>query len=91
MGTGYTLDLESKCAQDLGLAWPNTAPDAPGLKFDSVKNLAEGDRRVLWVRPQEVSFKRIDNTNNIHIDFDLPSGSYATVLLRHLCGSSFTR
>lgn len=90
MGTGYTLELETRCSHDLDLAWPDTDQNAPGLHLENLKNMADGDRRVLWVRPGSVSFKRLD-VNNIHIDFDLPSGSYATVLLRHLCGQEFTR
>ncbi len=89
MGNGYSAELEAQCAHDLGIAWPEPFENCASL--DALKGLAEGDRRQLWIRPQNIQFKHLDTPNAIHIDFDLPSGCYATVLLRHLCGRSFTR
>lgn len=97
LGNGYTLALEQRCARDLGLDWPqaaetsDTASHEGGMTLESVKNLAEGDRRPLWIRPAQVSFARLHEDNALHLEFDLPSGCYATVLLRHLCGPVFTR
>ena len=92
MGSGYTVELETRCAHDLGLDWPpQDTPEPELLRLDVARNLAEGDRRPLWIRPSHVSFTRLEADDTLHFEFDLPSGCYATVLLRHLCGSAFTR
>lgn len=97
LGDGYTLELEQRCANDLGIDWPpheDTTKDGESgklLKLDVARNLAEGDRRPLWIRPAHVGFTRLSEPDALHLEFDLPSGCYATVLLRHLCGPAFTR
>jgi tRNA pseudouridine13 synthase len=40
------------------------------------------ERRVLVLKPQEMSWTLQDNT--LHLAFSLPAGSYATMLVREL-------
>lgn len=69
--------------------WRSEMPEA-SLMPEMLNRFVDGTRRAFWVRPDRLSFQRIDS-GSIAIEFALPSGSYATVFLRHLCGCSFTR
>ena len=88
-GNGFSEETELQAITDFTDFWKqnnaNTCSD-----FSNLTKLADGDRRQLWVFPENLTFRRIDN-QSIEVDFSLPSGSYATILLRHLCGLSFTR
>ncbi|HUG89317.1 MAG TPA: tRNA pseudouridine(13) synthase TruD [Planctomycetaceae bacterium] len=55
------------------------APDA----FDRYARLTAGARRPLAVRPQELSIER--EAAGLRLQFVLPPGAYATVLLREFC------
>ena len=55
-----------------------------------LNQFVDGTRRPFAIRPDNISFQRLDDTS-VHIEFVLPAGSYATIFLRHLCGCSFTR
>ncbi len=89
-GSQYTAELEQNALTDVLNVWAEK-DNSPG-KYDAslINRLADGSRRLFWVRPGNLSFTRLSG-DNISIAFELPSGSYATVFLRHLCGSSFTR
>lgn len=45
-----------------------------------------GDRRPLRVRPQRASLHFLPSESAIQLDFDLPAGSYATVMVEELFG-----
>jgi len=87
-GSGYTADLERRCVRDFGLR--PEGESAGGDDFEGAKKFGEGARRALWVRPEDLLFERCSE-DRMTVEFSLPSGSYATVLLRHLCGSTFSR
>lgn len=91
LGHDYGYELEKRCVQDFGLAWADDGEAADGaLSLSSVKKFADGARRPLWVRPEHLAFERLGE-DVVKIEFSLPPGAYATILLRHLCASSFTR
>jgi tRNA pseudouridine13 synthase len=61
--------------------------EAAGVATAAVRALGRGvpgDRRRLWVRPQEVSIVPHLDEAALELRFILPAGSYATVLLREL-------
>ena len=88
-GHGFTEELEAKALEDFISCWKQQ-PETVSYDFSSLINLADGDRRQMWIFPENLIFHRQDN-ESITVDFTLSSGSYATILLRHLCGPSFTR
>ena len=88
-GLGYTEEIEERAWSDLSGFWMKRLElaDTETERFFSSLN---GDRRLMRVYPQNLCFKRQPNSG-ISVGFALPSGSYATVFLRHLCGHSFSR
>ncbi len=52
--------------------------------FQAVKRLAQGTRRDALVFPEGASIARDDG--GLVLGFSLPAGSYATVILAHVCG-----
>ena len=88
-GHGISEAIESSAIDDFVKFW--SAKDLQGnFDFTSLSRLADGTRRPMWIRAENIQFKR-NNTQDISISFVLPAGCYATVFLRHLCGASFTR
>ncbi|MGI5829379.1 MAG: tRNA pseudouridine(13) synthase TruD [Bradymonadia bacterium] len=85
---GVGQRIESFSAQKLGLNWPEDAGD--GLSLSSMGKMAMGCRRPIWEQAQDLSWTRLDESS-ITVSFTLSSGSYATVLMRQLCGQSFGR
>jgi tRNA pseudouridine13 synthase len=55
---------------------------------DKLGALAPGTRRDLLVRPQDLDVDRLDDSNLV-LQFTLPSGSYATQLIRELTRGPF--
>lgn len=89
-GAGDILAYEQKTYEEFVQTWAQDHPDYLNLNLNTLANHADGARRPLWIHPENVSFERQAN-NSVCVEFSLPSGCYATVFLRHLCGSSFTR
>ena len=89
-GRDFAESLERSAYQDLMDCWNLCDRSVSELNTDSLSRFADGDRREMWIRPEQMSFKRTDK-QCVTIEFSLPSGTYATVLLRHLCGPSFSR
>ena len=89
-GRHFTEKIEQKSLEDFFHAWNLCDHDFSALNTDCLSRFADGDRREFWIKPEQMIFRRT-NDNSIWVEFNLPSGSYATVLLRHLCGSSFSR
>ena len=89
-GRDFGEALELGAYQDLMDCWNLCDSSNSELNTDSLSRFADGDRREMWIRPGQMSFKRTDK-QRVTIDFCLPSGTYATVLMRHLCGPSFNR
>ena len=88
-GHGIPEAIETSAIDDFVKFW--SAKDLQGnFDFTSLSRLADGTRRPMWIRAENIQFKR-NNTQDISISFVLPAGCYATVFLRHLCGASFTR
>ncbi len=85
-GNGFTETLEQTALSDFLHLWNETDDNAAQKLF----RLADGTRRALWIRPNFLEFKRID-LETVSMTFELPPGCYATVMLHHLCGSSFSR
>ncbi|NUN16678.1 MAG: tRNA pseudouridine(13) synthase TruD [Myxococcales bacterium] len=50
--------------------------------FAAFGKIALGTRRALWIQPDHLSVKNGDEVGLIRVEFSLPSGSYATILLR---------
>ena len=89
-GSGYGETLENQAYSDVLAFWSSKDDARETIDSSSLSKLADGTRRTLSCLPDKVSFHRIvDGT--VQVEFGLPSGSFATVFLRHLCGSSFTR
>lgn len=89
-GNGHGEQIEQAAMNDL-LSWWASKENSPEILEPScLFKHADGARRTLSCRADNVTFERIDGTT-ISLDFALPSGSFATIFLRHLCGSSFTR
>ena len=88
-GQGICEQQMQKAIEDFFKHWQTKLEDAP-IHSEMINKFADGSRRAYWVRPDRLAFQRIDSSS-ISIEFALPSGSYATVFLRHLCGDSFTR
>lgn len=85
-------EFEKLCADAFFRAWQgdkNIVRETE-LNIDLLSKFASGDRRQFVVFPENLDFTRADS-HSIDVRFALPSGCYATVLLRHLCGSSFAR
>lgn len=89
---GDVSAFETQAAQAFFAHWQADENAARGAAFDTatLAKFAAGDRRQFVILPSLLNFIRID-TSCIDVHFALPSGCYATVLLRHLCGTSFTR
>ena len=88
-GQGICEQQMQNAVQDFFEHWQTKLPDS-NIQSEMIDKFADGARRAYWVRPDRLTFQRIDSTS-ISIEFALPAGSYATVFLRHLCGDSFTR
>ena len=88
-GQGVCEQQMQDAVQDFFEHWQTKLQNVP-IHPEMINKFADGARRAYWVRPDRLSFQRIDSTS-VSIEFALPSGSYATVFLRHLCGDSFTR
>lgn len=88
-GHGCPEALEASVSQAFIDHWSAQLPENQ-FDISALSRLADGARRPMWIRPDNIQFKRI-NTHDISIAFVLPAGCYATVFLRHLCGASFTR
>jgi len=43
-----------------------------------------GDRRVAWVWPEALSFRYEEGLEQLHVNFTLPKGSYATAFLEQI-------
>lgn len=89
-GKGRGEEIEQNAMKDLLTWWADKENSPEILNPALLGKLADGTRRTLSCHPDCVSFKRIGDTT-VSLDFSLPSGSFATIFLRHLCGSSFTR
>ena len=70
------LEFENKCLSELGL---------DDELFNKLGKKLPGARRALWVRFEDISLVMDGKTANY--SFDLPSGSYATVVLTQLLGT----
>lgn len=88
-GRGRSLAQEDAVLEAFQAFW-SSHDDASDLDISQLSRFADGARRSMWVFPENVSFERMDD-DGARLDFALPSGCYATVFLRQLCGSSFTR
>lgn len=90
--SGYARDLECRCSDAFFHDWTKAFSCDGDVAFDlhGLSKFASGDRRQFIIRPEILTFIRND-ADCIEVRFALPSGCYATVLLRHLCGASFTR
>lgn len=89
-GSGYGETLERQACTDVLSYWSSKDESREKLEFSNLSRLADGTRRTLSCHPDRISFSRTTEST-VQIEFSLPSGSFATVFLRHLCGSSFTR
>ena len=89
-GRDFTEIVENASAEDFFHYWNLCGNSECALNTDCLSRFADGDRRDLWTIPEQMSFKRTGE-RQITVEFSLPPGSYATVLIRHLCGTSFTR
>lgn len=89
--TGYARTLEDCAADDFIRLWQAHMPELDNrLTGRALSQLAVGDRRLFMIRPSDMHFEQIDH-GIVDLYFSLPSGAYATILLRHICGPSFTR
>ncbi|MCA8991111.1 MAG: tRNA pseudouridine(13) synthase TruD [Planctomycetaceae bacterium] len=64
--------------------------EAHGLSledFNRFPKLTRGARRSLLIRPHEVVGEYVAAENSVRLSFDLPSGSYATIVLREFTKS----
>lgn len=75
---GDALELERRATAELGLS---------SSELDRLGRFASGTRRDLLVRPS--SLRVIAEANALVLEFFLPSGSYATQLLRELTRAPF--
>lgn len=83
--------LETDAARDFFAFWNKRCSGlSEEMGEETLSRFANGDRRIFAVRPEHLNIERGDAAS-LEIRFELPPGAYATVLLRHLCGSSFTR
>lgn len=76
---GLAAELEAEAAA----AFPPQA-------LQRLEREAPGTRRDLLVKPEQLAWQRGDS-EQLHLSFFLPSGSYATRLLAELTGDSVTR
>jgi len=77
---GEAAEIESQAMRDLGLNDPRRLDLPRGIKL-------YGGRRPLRVQPTRVSAQWLDGV--LEVGFDLPAGSYATVLLEQILPSGF--
>jgi len=52
--------------------------------FDDLDVIAHGDRRAAWIYPSKISSSYDKQAQSYHLQFILPKGAYATVLLENL-------
>lgn len=84
--TGPMVGPEMRWPEHDALARERSALEAAGLTEDSLRAFGrdgEGTRRVLRIRPTETRVSQVDATS-VEIAFTLPSGAYATVVLREM-------
>ena len=89
-GPDFSENTEPRALSDFIEYWNLCDQNKTELKTNCLSRFADGDRREMWIKPELMSFRHTDN-QSVTIEFSLPSGSYATVLMRHLCGPSFSR
>ena len=91
-GFGYSYELERDCSRRFGISWEERDRVVGGdlLDFGVLKRFGAGSRRVIRERVGDLVFHRL-GVDRIRVEFFLPSGSYATVFLRELCGYGFNR
>lgn len=89
-GHGYSMNQEQSACELFLQSWRAHDEQYSELDLNTLAGHADGSRRPLWIYPEDVRFERL-SADSISVAFSLPSGCYATVFLRHLCGSSFTR
>ncbi len=83
--TGPMYGPKMKVAYGVPAAWEAELLDSHGLSIDDFKkydNLTPGTRRPYRARPQDVSIN--SEPDGLRLGFSLPSGVYATTLLREL-------
>ena len=89
-GRDFAEDPDPRALTDFFEYWNLCDPAKTELNTNCLSRFADGDRREMWIKPELMSFRHTDS-HSVTIEFSLPSGSYATVLMRHLCGPSFSR
>ena len=58
-------------------------------KFDDEFVYAKGYRREAWVKVSNIKNKYNKQKNELVLDFDLPKGSYATVVIENIANANF--
>ena len=87
--TGPMLGAKVKQAREEGGAFESERLGDLGLNaemFSSLKKLAPGSRRPLVIRPSALNISEVDE--GIRVEFSLPPGAYATLILREFTGTS---
>ena len=89
---GDVCEFERQCVRAFFDEWATDGDGGRGIPLDpeTLAKFSTGDRRQFVIFPSILNFIRID-ASRIDVRFALPPGGYATVLLRQLCGTSFTR
>ncbi|MEA1913867.1 MAG: tRNA pseudouridine(13) synthase TruD [Campylobacterota bacterium] len=74
--TGLLAGKKPKIAQDVA----RTIEES----FDEVIKVADGSRRYAWIFPTEMESQYKEEQNHMELNFFLPKGSYATVLIEQI-------
>lgn len=78
---GEVMELEAQVMADMDLPPVREIRPPKGIQL-------YGDRRPLRVRPQHAALHFLPSEGAVQLDFDLPAGSYATVLVEELFGET---
>jgi tRNA pseudouridine13 synthase len=85
--TGPMFGAKYRQATDEAGALEHALLKGSGLERDSfkeVKRIAPGTRRAALIYPQDCQVER--DEYGLTVAFTIPSGSYATLVMRHICG-----
>jgi len=74
--TGLLPGKKSKKAEDIARVYEE--------KFDDDIKIVDGTRRYAWVFPTDVQSNYKEEQNHMELNFFLPKGSYATVLIEQI-------
>ncbi len=85
-GEGVGATFEREAAAAVGVVWPEESGEE-GLRVGAAGGIGGGCRRPMWAFVEQLQWQVVGG-QTLELSFELPPGTYATVVLRELTGGA---